>query len=976
MTTIAQDNAPHGATGDVSPQWPAEHEWPSASDDPRAVVRFYRDRLGLRCYPTPSLADVLQSAKRFYLEAENDWREDHKGADPQGDDRSMLLDLAREEAEATRKGPLALTHKAFTEAPVISEEMIERGWGGKNAGRGIAVALGRSTKGYPLAQLDVDPRHGGEVDGALVASLIGDRAAAMVASTPGGGLHVYVLGDANLRPQVSGALAPGVELRTTGYAMVPSGLSSAATGDEGKGGRSWVSTGRPQRAPESLRRAVHRVGGGPVPKASHRGGGVSEIGGDASGPGGAGDEGSGRATQVISSEVGDGERNAAASVIVGVLARPGAVPEDARHALMLALSEHLAGRDAPSSVCRETAAEWTRALTRGPRDASFAADVIEVWASVRDQSPRPWRASKARAVARSLWRTADRRLGGEAGAEDLGEGPTIGVVPSWVPSPPPHPAIAPLPTATSDDHDGAPAGHAEDYVMRGPTPEQSKAALAATMASLGFSPGPGVPAAGGGKAPAGKAAIDLRKLFVPLGEMYGAAEMAVDEARRPVRVAKLPPFVNFLNGGPDEAYPHGYGMGPWFGRGLGGLVAGDMKAFGAAGAKAGKTYFVGQMLDGLALQTAYRLMGIQGYEDAPIVLVFWVSEMAKKSDLPMRFVSRALGYDAKVTTQGVDAVDSVSLAALRSAGMAGEAEKYVAHARLLRAWHQEPRLDDIDLAVAALDPSWSTMLPHLAMRRALLDCARVIDMSILPDAEGHGRGRIIHDGGPRLVAYAAEAMALARSEFCARHRIPEADVLCVVCCDPAQRFAGDDGHDSKAALDGMIRAWSKHVCRADGLNGAVFFTSDTTKAAVNEMDLGRFCQEEGKKVIASMFAGSQAIAHECDCVGLMAETTEDTETTGRALMRARVLSGRSGDSATIYPFSWELHTGRFRPMDPKSVPIPEREERPGFGSSGGGGGNRASGAPHPSASPVGPLGIRPAKNQPLRPPPRYPERAD
>ena len=968
--TIAQDNAPIGATGDASPQsqWPSEHEWPSASDDPRAHVRFYRDRLGLRCYPTPSLADVMQSAKRFYLEAERDWCEDHKGVGPEGDDRSMLLDLAREEAEATRKGPLALTHKAFTEAPVISEEMIERGWGGKNSGRGIAVALGRSTKGYPLAQLDVDPRHGGEVDGALVAGLIGDRAAAMVASTPGGGLHVYVLGDSTLRPQVSGALAPGVELRTTGYAMMPSGLSSAATGDEGKGGRSWVSTGRPQRAPESLRRAVHRVGsGGAAPKASALGGGVSEVGGDSDAASGGCDEGSGRATQVISSEVGDGERNAAASVIVGVLARPGAVPEDARHALMLALSEHLAGRDAPSSVCRETAAEWTRALTRGPRDASFAADVIEVWASVRDRSPRPWRTSKARAVARSLWRTADRRLGGEAGAEDLGEGPSIGVVPSWVPAPPPHPAIAPLPA-------GDIVAAAEDYVLNGPTPEQAAQALAATTAALGFSPAAYTAQAAASKAPAGKAAIDLRRLFVPLGEMYGAAEMAVDEARKPVRVAKLPPFVDFLQGGPDESYPHGYGMGPWFGRGLGGLVAGDMKAFGAAGAKAGKTYFVGQMLDGLAMQTAYRLMGISGYEDAPIVLVFWVSEMAKKSDLPMRFVARALGYDAKVTTQGVDAIDSVSLAALRSAGMTPT--EYVTHARRLRAWHQDPRLDALDLLDAQRDPAWFTMLPHLAMRRAILDCARVIDMSILPDAEGHGRGRIIHDGGPRLVAYAAEAMALARSEFCERHRIPEADVLCVVCCDPAQRFAGDDGHDSKAALDGMIRAWSKHVCRADGLNGAVIFTSDTTKAAVKEMDLGRFCRDAGNKVIAEIFAGSQAIAHECDCVGLMAETTEDTEVTGRALMRARVLSGRTGASTEIYPFSWELHTGRFRPMDPKSVPIPEREERPGFGGSGSGPGNRASGAARPPASPAGPLGIRPAKNQPLRPPPRYPERAD
>ncbi len=964
MTTTAQDNAPIGAVGDASPQWPAAHEWPPADAHPRDHVRFYRDRLGLRCYPTPSLADVLQSAKRFYLEAENDWREDHKGADPTGDDRSMLLDLAREEAEATRKGPLALTHKAFTEAPAITDEMIERGWGGKNAGRGIAVALGRSTKGHTLAQVDVDPRHGGEVDGPLVASLISDRACSMVASTPGGGLHIYVLGDSTLRPQVSGALAPGVELRTTGYAMMPSGSSSAATKDDGKGGRAWVSTGRPQHAPESLRHAVHRVGG--AAHASRLSSGGTEVEGAPS------DAGSGRAAAVIASEVGDGERNAAASVIVGILARPGAVPEDARHALMLMLSEHLAGRDAPASVCRETAAEWTRSLTRGPRDASFAADVIEVWASVRDQSPRPWRASKARAVARSLWRTADRRLGGEAGAEDLGEGPPLGVAPSWVPSPPPHPAIVAAAHEGSAvagvgvDAPPASAAPASSYALGGPSPEQAVAALAATVMGLKAA-----------NQATGKKSVDLARLFVPLGEMYGAEDMARDEARKPVRVAKLPPFIDFLQGGVDESYPYGYGMGPWFARGLGGLVAGDMKAYGAPGAKGGKTYLVGQMLDGLALQTAHRIMGTPGYEDAPYVLVFWVSEMSKKSEVPMRFVARALGYDAKVTTQGVDAFDSVSLAALRSAGNMS-AESYVTHARALRAWHQNPGLDAIDIPAArgdhnfmARDEHWAIMEPHLALRRALLDCSRVIDMSELPDAEGHGRGRIIHDGGPRLVGYVAESMAMVRSEFATRHGIAEADVLCVVCCDPAQRFSGDDGHDSVAALNGMLRAWAKHV--AVDLGGAVIFTSDTTKGAVNNMDLGRFCHEDPRKVIAEVFAGSYALSHECDCIAIMAETTPDTETTGRALMRARVLSGRSGASSEIYPFSWELHTGRFRPMDPKSVPIPEREERPGFGSSGGGG---RSGGAHPPASSSAPLGVRPAKNQPLRPPPRYPERAD
>lgn len=970
MNPTTQDNAPIGAVADVSPQWPAEHEWPAADAPATVHVRFLRDRLGLRCYPTPNAADIAASAKYIYVNAVADWKADRGGADMTAEECVDLLTIAEAEAAATSKGPLALTHQTFTEASAITDAMVDRAWGGKHTGRGIAVALGRSTKGFPLAQLDVDPRHGGAIDGPLVASLTSDRACSMTAVTPGGGLHIYVLGESTLRPQVSGALAPGVELRTTGYAMMPSGSSSAGDRHLVGGqswGRAWVSTGRPQRAPESLRKAVHRVGGATGPRAAPVGG-VGGSGEGDDGPLGC-DTGSGRATLAISSEVGDGERNASAAIIVGLLARPGAVPEDARAALMLALSEHLAGRDAPASVCRETAAEWMRSLTRGPRDASFAADVIEVWAGVRDQSPRPWRASKARAVARSLWRTADRRLGGEAGAEDLGEGPPLGVAPSWVPSPPPHPAIvaaahgagagADVPVASS-------VAPAPSYAIGGPTPEQAVAALAATVMGLKAA-----------NQATGRKAVDLARLFVPLGEMYGAEDMARDEARKPVRVAKLPPFIDFLQGGVDESYPYGYGMGPWFARGLGGLVAGDMKAYGAPGAKGGKTYLVGQMLDGLALQTAHRIMGTPGYEDAPYVLVFWVSEMSKKSEVPMRFVARALGYDAKVTTQGVDAFDSVSLAALRSAGNMSP-ESYVKHARALRAWHQNPGLDAIDIPTArgdhnfmARDEHWAIMEPHLALRRALLDCSRVIDMSELPDAEGHGRGRIIHDGGPRLVGYVAESMAMVRSEFATRHGIAEADVLCVVCCDPAQRFSGDDGHDSVAALNGMLRAWAKHV--AVDLGGAVTFTSDTTKGAVNNMDLGRFCHEDPRKVIAEVFAGSYALSHECDCIAIMAETTPDTEVTGRALMRARVLSGRSGASSEIYPFSWELHTGRFRPMDPKSVPIPEREDRPGFGSGGGGG---RSGGPHPPASSSAPLGIRPAKNQPLRPPPRYPERAD
>ena len=46
--TTAQDNAPIGAVGDASPQWPAEHEWPPADAHPRDLIEQSGQRRILR----------------------------------------------------------------------------------------------------------------------------------------------------------------------------------------------------------------------------------------------------------------------------------------------------------------------------------------------------------------------------------------------------------------------------------------------------------------------------------------------------------------------------------------------------------------------------------------------------------------------------------------------------------------------------------------------------------------------------------------------------------------------------------------------------------------------------------------------------------------------------------------------------------------------------------------------------------------
>ena len=893
---VAQDDVStaHDDAGPRAP-WPAPDEWPADDAPPLAWVRFYTERMGWTCYPTPSPLDLAAYRGAEYKDALRDVQGGE--ASLTEEERQVLLEYAGEAADKRKSAPLKGV--LWTQLPRITPAMASRWWGGaRGLHRGVCIrpaysALGAAT-GWPVVLSDVDPRHGGDLLGEW-ATLPGPQSA-----TPRGGRHTLMLASGQERQRTGGLLAPGVDLVATTVIRVPSGSSSTD--------RVWTRLDAPEpappatRAPAPMRPRAPRLDADGAPLAALT-------------------EGSGRAADALRDPAGVGARNPAAQAIVGMLARPRSCPDDVVAAALEMLAEHAVGRDQTAADLAETTARWRHALTRGPRDVDFAIELVCVWVETRDDNPRPWRHAFTTSVVRNLWKTCDRREEGEAGAEDLGVGPAIADVPEHWDEPTTQPASQPA---------SQPATQPASAPEPAPAPDMSLAPAAAPIIATGYvldGPSDAPPP----RRAARKLPFAPGTLFRSSMAAYSREAMTADENSSPLALAVLPPFQDFVRQGPDEAYRYGHGLGPWFSRAFGGLKRGSMVEWGAAGAKAGKTHFVGQFLEGLALQTAYRIIGVPGYEKAPWVLVFWITEMPHENELAMRFIARNIGYDARCTTSGDMSANDIR----KLPSLAMSNDEIVTRARTLADIHYRPRLGTsrYDWRVEQNPNQWRVMLPHVALCIAREQCINEIDLAILPPAEGSGRSRVAHDGGPLLVEYVAEEMKYRRTAFCATHGIDEDDVTLIATWDPAQRFAADGASDSKTALDDTLKAINiKLARRSGGVHACVIITSDTTKEAAKNMTLSHFVHDEGRSVAASIFAGSQALQHNFDPIGLMAEPSSPDSTT--TIMRVRLLQTRSSEAGGVFPFRWEMHTGRFLALDPASVPeVPPPEPGGGFGRS-------------------------------------------
>lgn len=906
-----------------APQWPDASEWPGDDAPPIEVARFCRDRMGWIVFPCAGPADVRAYAQSLALKAAAEYALESTGS-VEGevpDDVSIdIWDDAREQAEATLGRPIGYIYKAWSAkvdvASDVTDQMLREAWEPLESShgpraradeRGVAILPNRSSQGLPVCLVDVDPRSGGEVDGPWGMQLAGPKA-----STPSGGVHTLVLSTG--KETASADLGPGVDVVAGGGTTIPVPSGSATPG------RRWLRHEQPVAAPEELRRRG-RKRAAKAPQVERE-------------PGDDWDEDGWHGATIVSSPVGDGERNRLAGILVGVLARPRACPDDFVRAALELLAEDTAGRDVASPEARAESSRWLHLLTRGPRDERFAAEFLECWLHVRDTSRKRMRTPPAKFVA-SVWRVCDRREGGRAGAEDFSVGAPVSAWPTTAwgprPEPPPAEAVPPVPPA---DHlpareiDTAP--HLPQEVpYPPPPPEVAQAAVEATKAHQAVQA-------------TWRGGIDPRTYLRTLEQQYTDEDLTADEQRSPIQIDKVFPAVDFATEewltGSIESSKAGlwHGWGEWLGRDLGGLAPRDFRVIGATGAGAGKTWFEGWLAHGLAFATAARILGVKGFESTPIVLPVWLTEMPKPGELFLRAAACHLGVPMDVVTEGTGAAASP-----RVVQFAG---------RLKGGW--TPHMVVEQARKKLREHGSDERLPFAFARKHVI---RSLAIASLPRVTRHHGVAYDHRGGVGIVDHLADAIDVAREDLARLAGVSADKVLPLALIDPGQRFTASTESSEKRAIDALFEAIRQTLCLEVG--AAVLATSDTTKAAARESStIDTFLSASTGKLGADIFAGSQAIQHQADCIALQAEPAAPGSGTTRTWVRT--FKSRGGGSTDVtYPFTWEMGLGRFVAGEPEPLrPPPEQADRQRGGSERGGRGERERDRPVPR--PFVPEGIR------------------
>ena len=135
-------------------------------------------------------------------------------------------------------------------------------------------------------------------------------------------------------------------------------------------------------------------------------------------------------------------------------------------------------------------------------------------------------------------------------------------------------------------------------------------------------------------------------LLVPIDSLYSLKDLEEDQARELVSLARLPTWIS----GPDSGHGWGSALNDLLG---GGVCPGYFIAVGAAYAGAGKTAWVMQIADGLALRNVELLRsGAPG----PLTPVIICSEMAPKA-LTWRSLARWTGCPAHLFRAGGGGLD-------------------------------------------------------------------------------------------------------------------------------------------------------------------------------------------------------------------------------------------------------------------------------------------------------------------------------
>ena len=287
-------------------------------------------------------------------------------------------------------------------------------------------------------------------------------------------------------------------------------------------------------------------------------------------------------------------------------------------------------------------------------------------------------------------------------------------------------------------------------------------------------------------------------------DLYGPEQLEADRNRRLVSLATLPSWP----GGPATGHGIGETLDVLLG---GGICPGYMAALGAAHAAAGKTAFLAQLADGLALRTA-ALLSLEDRAE-PLTPVVVLSEMGVPQ-LTWRSLARWTNRDSRIFRAGKSATQAVpGLTAL-------EAEQ-------------------------AFEAAREALTGKLGLARRFI-------LSLTPTSSG-----------PDLVAELGRAVVAWRARLLEAH--PGREIWPVLFVDPIQRWQ-DHSKPEVEALNELVEQLADLVGR-EGL--VAFATSDTNKSsAIGERD------GDARELATAAFRGSYKLFHLPDAA-LLLERGED-----------------------------------------------------------------------------------------------------
>lgn len=348
----------------------------------------------------------------------------------------------------------------------------------------------------------------------------------------------------------------------------------------------------------------------------------------------------------------------------------------------------------------------------------------------------------------------------------------------------------------------------------------------------------------------------LDQLAPVASSLYGVPELSRDQKRKLLSLD--------LHGG--------YGWGPVFNQFMGGgLSPGDLVGVGAASAGAGKTAFLMQLADGLALRCS-RI--ISGEESGPLTPVLLLSELS-----PDALARRQLTWAVEVPGY----LPSVSI--FRAGQNNPESKPLYEEARRQLRTHEDAK----ELGEAP------GRVFQIRQWQRQVSSSRFLELA---------RKTAKQTGASFSVALVEQLRYLVKEWRSLLTESFGGEVWPVVVLDPVQRWQ-EAGRNELESLNELARALDD---AADQDGFIVFFSSDTNKtSAKGELD------GDPMEVGAGLFRGSYTLLHCADVALYLARPEGDARDPVR-IVPVRLFKNRHGQSFGEALFRWRPRTGKFVPL--------------------------------------------------------------